>query len=252
MTGSSSGPTACRCPGLRRTWSVRPSCDAPDRDLVLRDVSFHIGPGEHIGIVGTDREPADLLLAALDGEAVVPAGALSVRGHVISLRSISAGLEPSLSVQDNMSLFGAFLGCHVPAVEARRVDLLGVIGLAERGEEPLHAVGAAAAQRLALAVAFECTQPDLLLVGELPVLGDVAFASWLRGRAAHLRNCGTSVVQVVHDPAGLFIEPVRILRFEGDRLALAGHAESVIETLQLRQLGFRPAGSGWRSEGGRQ
>lgn len=222
----------------------------PDHEVVLHDISFHVDRGDPVGIVGADPGAGNLVLAALAGEDVLVSGALTVRGHAVALRSVGAGLEPSLSVGDNVALLGAFLGGHVPAVEARREDILGVVGLGHRADAPLQEVGAEAVTRLALAVAFECVRADLLLIGDLPVIGDADFRAWVRARAAGLRAASTAVIQVAHDPAGLLIDPTRLLWIEGGRLRSNGHAASVAEAVRLDRLGFAVAGSGWRSHEG--
>ena len=186
-------------------------------------------------------------MAALAGEDVLVSGALTVRGHTVCLRTIGSGLEPGLSVRDNVPLLGAFLGGHVPAVVALREEILSVVGLRHRADAPLQEVGAEAVARLALAVTFECVRADLLLIGYLPVIGDADFRAWVRARAAGLRAAGTAVIQVAHDPAGLLIDPTRLLWIEGGRLRSNGHAESVAEAVRLDRLGFTVARSGWRS-----
>lgn len=218
----------------------------PAEEAVLRDLFFHVNRGDAVALLSEQPRAATLLLDTLSGHLAPLDGELTVRGDTLSLASLSAGLEPGLTVEENALVLGAFLGGHVPSLEAALPELLETVGLAGLTDRPLHQAGAEAVVRLGLGVGLTCRQPAVLLIGDLPLVGDSTFLDWARGQLTALLAGGTAVVQIVRDRVGLLVEPRRALWLEAGGLRAAGHAASVFEEARLAQLGYRSVAGGWQ------
>ena len=56
-------------------------CRVPGGDVLLRDVSFRVGDGEHVALVGANGAGKTTLLKLLAGLSRPTAGSASVAGH---------------------------------------------------------------------------------------------------------------------------------------------------------------------------
>jgi ABC-type polysaccharide/polyol phosphate transport system ATPase subunit len=222
-------------PGMERLADGGGPPDPP----VLADLSFHISSGESVAILSEDPVAAYLLLQALAGRAP-HAGRLSICARPVLLFEVGRAFEPGLSVEENVVLLGTHLGCHTDQMAGRLDELVERAGMAQSRRAPLSDQGAQGAARVALTVALECANPQLLLV-ELPRIEDPAFADWARGRIAQMRQDGMAVVQWVRDQSELLSPAIRTMWLRDRCLWAFGHADSIFEADRLERLGFQPA-----------
>lgn len=232
-----------RDPGRRRI--EVPAELARHDDHVLRGVSMHLERRDSLAVLCRDRTEGEHLLGLLAGDDLVVSGRFDRRGTVASLLRASEALDRHLDVADNAALLGAFLGANVSSVLARLDELLGECEIGHLADAPLHSLSAAQVTALVLDVAFCSVGSEIVLLGELPSLPDGAVKDRLRARCDELWARGSTLVQVVADPAALLIRPNRAAWVEDGTLRCVGHAPSVFEAAALQQIGFRPAGRGW-------
>ncbi len=234
---------------------MRETADEPDlppgveragrpEELQLEDLWFHVRRGELLAL-HVEPNAGSLLLSALGGLVRPSAGSLHVGGPAILLSALGDGLEQQLTVAENVLLFAAFLGCHVPET-SRRLDELGSLAaiLPWMGSA-LSDTPPAVAARIALTVSLACAQPSVLLIDRLPALEDTGFQTWARTRAAELLAGGMAIVQVTGETDGALVPPARMLWIEGRTVRCCGHAASVSAAAWRRRLdpdshGYRP------------
>jgi ABC-type nitrate/sulfonate/bicarbonate transport system ATPase subunit len=209
--------------------------DYADAGRVLGPVSFEIGRGELLVVVGPSGGGKSTLLRCLAGLEQPDAGEIrwvAGRGE-IGVVFQEPRLMPWLDVAANVG-FGLRGGRT--AVRSRVDELLRLVDLTGAGERLPKQLSGGMAQRAALARGL-ATDPDLLLLDEPFSALDPANRSRLQ---AHLRSLqsrlGTTMVLVTHDVA----EAVRL----GDRiLVLGGRPGRLIATLPGSETGATEAGA---------
>lgn len=199
---------------------------------ILHDVTFAVGRGETVAIVGASGSGKSTLLGLLAGLDVPSTGTVRIRGRDIfaldedqraGLRGEAVGfvfqsfqLLPALTALDNVMLPLELAG----KPDAREIarPWLERVGLGERlGHYPKHLSGGEQ-QRVALARAF-APDPALLLADEPTGNLDAATGAAIIELMFELnRERGTTLILVTHDEA-LASRCGRVLRMEAGRLS---------------------------------
>jgi FkbM family methyltransferase len=205
---------------------------APDRPpgqrelAAVHDVAVHVRSGQMLGVVG-DPDAGSLLVDALAGLAAPLAGELSLNGRMVALNGLEHGLEPELSVAENIVIFGAYVGCDAAAVSAQIDQIARVARVWDVLDRPLADAPPGSAARLAIVIALEHAQPELLLVSGLEPFPGGSFATWCAERVEGLLHSGMAIVQAAPSAAQLLHPPTRLLLLRDGRAAACGHPASV-------------------------
>ncbi len=207
---------------------------------ILQDVSFSVGAGESVAVVGASGSGKSTLLGLLAGLDVPTAGSVRIRevdlfsldedaraalrGDAIGFVFQSFQLLPALTALENVMLPLELAGTH----GAREIagQWLERVGLGGRIRHyPKHLSGGEQ-QRVALARAF-AAGPALLLADEPTGNLDAATGAAIIDLIFTLnREAGTTLILVTHDEA-LANRCQRILRMQAGRLEEAGVAVRV-------------------------
>lgn len=146
---------------------------------VLKDITFHLEPGGFLAVVGPSGSGKTTLLGLLAGLDRPTRGRVVLDGTDLAvldedararLRRAKVGfifqsfqLIPTLTAQENVQVPLELAGHSGAALIAR--DLLGRVGLAERGHHYPTQLSGGEQQRVAIARAFS-TQPRILFADE--------------------------------------------------------------------------------------
>jgi len=179
----------------------------------IRDVTFSIGPGEGVALLGANGTGKSTLLRAVAGVLPADAGGVETRGRVAALLSIDAGLMPTLTGRENGRLLGVLAG--LSRRQARR-SLAGIqerTALGDEFDHPVSSYSQGMRARLGFAVADQIV-PDVLLLDEVHEAID-------------------------HDSRALVEERARAILRGGGILIAAGHDHTLLERLCNRALLLR-------------
>jgi ABC-type branched-subunit amino acid transport system ATPase component len=163
----------------------------------LKDVSFSVGPGQSLGIVGHNGSGKSTLLKLLTGILKPTQGEVKMKGRVGALIEVGAGFHPDLSGRENIFLNGSILGLSRREIERKFDDIVAFAGLEKFVDTPVKRYSSGMYMRLGFAVAAH-TDPDILLIDEVLAVGDTFFQ---RKCLRHLENFvkkGGAVVFVSH------------------------------------------------------
>ena len=84
----------------------------------LDDVSFAVGRGECVGILGTNGSGKSTLLQIVAGTMRPTSGEVRVRGRVAALLELGAGFAPDFTGRENALMSARLLGCTEAQAQA--------------------------------------------------------------------------------------------------------------------------------------
>jgi len=181
----------------------------------LRECSLTIRRGEFVAVIGPSGSGKSTLLhilACLDRPtggryllrgvdvSELPDGRLAlIRNRFLGMVFQSFNLLPTLRAWQNVALPLSYRG--VPKAERRRraLEMLERVGLAERATHYPFELSGGEEQRVAIARAL-VTEPELLLADEPTGNLDSRAQEEFMSIMAQLRQAGTTIVMVTHNP----------------------------------------------------
>lgn len=204
----------------------------------LHDVSFTIGKGETVGIVGKNGSGKSTLLQLICGTLTPTSGQVETRGRIAALLELGSGFNPEFTGIENVYLNGAVLGLDRQEIEARLDDILAFADIGDFIRQPVKTYSSGMAVRLAFAVQT-VVDPDIFIVDEALAVGDEKFQRKCFARLEELKARGTSILFVSHSaPSVKELCDKALLLNEGQKL-LYGEAAEVVKNYQ--RLIYAPA-----------
>jgi lipopolysaccharide transport system ATP-binding protein len=195
----------------------------------VRDVSFTIGQGEAIGVIGRNGAGKSTLLKLLSRVTKPTEGRAGIRGRVGTLLEVGTGFHPELTGRDNIFLSGTILGMTYAEVAGKFDEIVAFAEIGDFIDTPVKRYSSGMYVRLAFAVA-SFLEPEILIVDEVLAVGDAAFQRKSLGRlneAAHQH--GRAVLFVSHNLQAIRTFCSRVLLIEKGRLVFDGPAQEGIE-----------------------
>jgi lipopolysaccharide transport system ATP-binding protein len=168
-----------------------------ERFYALKGVTFQMGRGECVAVVGANGAGKSTLLNLVAGLVPPERGTVSVNGRVAALLELGSGFHPDLTGAENVRLNAALLGIGRKQMEAFYAAIVDFAELADFMEEPIRTYSSGMVMRLAFAVAVN-VDPDVLLIDEVLAVGDSAFQAKCFARILQFRERGKSMLCVSH------------------------------------------------------
>lgn len=200
----------------------------PER-RVLEDLSFEVGAGEALGLLGRNGSGKTTLLRLLAGLLRPAAGGVEVAGRPAVVTDRMPFLEP-LTARAN--LLGTLALRGRPASEASEASaqLLRSFGLDAEADRPVEEFSLGMRRRLGLAEGF-AADSDLLLLDE-PTMGlDPAGRELLIEMLARRTSGGTSSVVATNDAEFARRACTRVLLLHRGKIVAMGSPEELIADL---------------------
>lgn len=194
----------------------------------LRDVSFEVGPGEVLGVVGANGAGKSTLLRMVGGLGRPSEGRVSVDGRIGALLELGAGFFGDLTGRENALLSGVVSGLLRREVEERMDDIVAFAGLTEFIDEPVRRYSSGMSIRLAFSVAVH-VEPEILLVDEFLSVGDLAFQAKCLDRIQEMRSSGCAIILVSHGMGSIRDLCHRAIWLRAGRVHAQGAAREVAE-----------------------
>ena len=76
----------------------------------LKDVTFNVKKGEHLGIVGLNGAGKSTLLKVIAGVLKPTEGSVQSKGKIVPLLELGAGFDKQYTGAENIYLYGSLLG----------------------------------------------------------------------------------------------------------------------------------------------
>ncbi len=195
----------------------------------LRDVSFDIGEGEVVGIIGRNGAGKTTLLKVLSRITEPTSGQARVRGRVGALLEVGAGFHYELTGRENVFLNGAILGMRRREIYKRFDDIVAFAEVEPFIDTPVKRYSSGMVVRLAFAVAAHL-DPDVLVVDEVLAVGDAAFQKKCLGRMGEVGTSGRTILFVSHNMGSIRSLCQRALVLDSGGVVFDGSAGDAVAT----------------------
>jgi ABC-type polysaccharide/polyol phosphate transport system ATPase subunit len=200
----------------------------PVKDIwSLRDVSFSVGDGEALGIVGRNGAGKSTILKILAGITAPTLGVSRTRGRVAALLEVGTGFHPELTGRENIYLNGAVLGLSRAEITRRFDQIVDFSGVERFLDTPVKRYSSGMYLRLAFSVAAHL-EPDVLVVDEVLAVGDADFQRKCIERMQEAEGEGRTLVFVSHDLDALSRLCRRSLWLDAGQVRASGPTEGVV------------------------
>jgi ABC-type polysaccharide/polyol phosphate transport system ATPase subunit len=164
----------------------------------LRDVSFSVGRGETVGLIGHNGAGKTTLLKLINGLIKPTTGRIQVSGSLRALIALDAGFNPILTGRENVKVASAVLSTREREARHRLDEIVAFSELGDFIDTPVRSYSSGMLARLGFSIAVHM-QPDILLVDEVLAVGDLNFAIKCHRKIKEFRDNGGSIVLVSHN-----------------------------------------------------
>ena len=166
----------------------------------LRNVSFSVGRGETIGILGRNGSGKSTLLQIIAGTLASTSGDIKTNGVLTALLELGSGFNPEFTGRDNVYLNGTILGLSREQMDNHFDNIASFADIGLHLDQPVKTYSSGMVVRLAFAVQA-CISPQILIVDEALSVGDEKFQRKCFDYIERLRGNGCSILLVTHSTA---------------------------------------------------
>jgi ABC-type polysaccharide/polyol phosphate transport system ATPase subunit len=194
----------------------------------LRNVSFEIGRGETVGLIGRNGSGKSTALKLIAGVMAPSEGEVFVSGRISPLIELGAGFHPDLTGRENVHLNAAILGMTTAETREQFQAIVDYAELQEFIDTPVKRYSSGMYMRLGFAVAVH-SNPEILLVDEVLSVGDQHFQEKCMAKMHEFQASGTTIVFVSHglDAVQKFCD--RVILLDGGHLIDDGDPATVVQ-----------------------
>jgi lipopolysaccharide transport system ATP-binding protein len=197
----------------------------------LSGVSFEIGRGETVGIIGRNGSGKSTLLQIICGTLQPTSGTVEVNGRIAALLELGAGFNPEFTGRENVFLNASILGVPRKEMEWRFDDIARFADIGSFMDQPVKTYSSGMYVRLAFATAIN-VDPDILIVDEALSVGDEAFQRKCFARIEDIKDKGGTILFVSHAAQTIIQLCTRAMLFDAGEMILEGRPKAVIGQYQ--------------------
>jgi ABC-2 type transport system ATP-binding protein len=233
-------PGEIRAEHASRRFTIRPQHARTLKELVvtrgrgrsrevwaLRDVSFSVGRGEAVGLVGRNGSGKTTLLKLIAGIMKPSTGRVAAAGRIGSLLELGAGFHLDFTGRENIYLNGSILGLSRRGVRQHLDEIVAFAELDRFIDVPVRTYSSGMAMRLGFAIAAHM-EADVLLLDEVFAVGDEAFQRKCFGRIFEFKQQGGTILFVSHNAAAVEQLCERAVLLRAGRVAFDGPTHQAI------------------------
>lgn len=193
----------------------------------LKDVSFEVGKGEAVGIIGRNGAGKSTLLKILSRITEPTMGRVILRGRVASLLEVGTGFNLELTGRENIYLNGSILGMRKAEIDKRFDEIVQFAEIEKFLDTPVKRYSSGMYVRLAFAVAAHL-EPEILLVDEVLAVGDAQFQKKCLGKMQDVSHQGRTVFFVSHNMGAVNVLCSSAFLLSEGEMIVSGNVEDVV------------------------
>jgi ABC-2 type transport system ATP-binding protein len=194
----------------------------------LRDVSFSVGEGEAVGLVGANGGGKSTLLKLIAGVLIPDEGSVRVNGGVAPMIEVTGGFVGDLTARDNIALTAGLHGLSKRQINEKFDEIVDFAEVREFLDMPFRHFSSGMKVRLGFSVVTSLNEP-IVLVDEVLAVGDRAFREKCYARMEAMLSGGKTLFLVSHSEGDLRRFCTRGLFLSGGGLVADGTVDEAIE-----------------------
>ncbi|MFK8068824.1 MAG: ABC transporter ATP-binding protein [Gammaproteobacteria bacterium] len=208
-----------------------------DEFWALNDISFDVGRGETIGIVGRNGSGKSTLLQIICGTLSPSGGAVETNGRIAALLELGSGFNPEFTGRENVYMNAAVLGLSKEEISKCFDDIVNFADIGPFINQPAKTYSSGMMMRLAFAVAIH-TDPQILIIDEALSVGDEVFQRKCFSRIEAIKKKGATILFVSHS-GGTVVELCdKAILLDGGEMLIMDQPKRVIAEYQ--KLAYAP------------
>ncbi len=195
---------------------------------VLKDVSFDVGAGEVVGLIGQNGAGKSTLLKIISRTLKPSNGRVTSGAKISSILELGMGFHGDLTGRQN-----AYQSCSLMGYSKEQIDeiIAYIEDFAEIGEYfdyPVRIYSSGMQMRLAFSV-VTANRPDILIIDEALSVGDVYFQHKSFDKIKEFKSLGTTLIIVSHDSGAIKSICDRVILLEKGQILKDGEPEAVLD-----------------------
>lgn len=199
----------------------------------LKNVSFSINAGDHVGILGLNGAGKSTLLKALAGVLKPTEGTVMTKGRIVPLLELGAGFDRQYTGAENIYLYGAVLGYSRKFINSKFDEIVAFSELEDFIHVPVKNYSSGMKSRLGFAVAT-AMQADILILDEVLAVGDAKFKKKCEDKLQEMFSSGTTVLFVSHSLSQVKKLCDKAILLEHGRVAAYGKTGRIAQLYERR------------------
>ncbi len=163
----------------------------------LQDITFNVGRGEVVGIIGQNGSGKSTLLKILASVVSPTSGYYECNGRVTALLELGGGFNMELTGVENIYYLGAIQGYPKKEMVKRIDQILDFADIGEYAFQPVKTYSSGMYVRLAFSMAINI-DPDILITDEALSVGDIRFQQKCYRKIREFKDKGKTILICTH------------------------------------------------------
>ena len=201
----------------------------------LKDVSFNIGKGEVVGLIGSNGAGKSTLLKVVSGVMKPTKGKVEVHGVISPMIELGAGFDGNLTARENIYLNGAILGYSKEFLDDKFDDIVEFSELKDFLDVPVKNFSSGMTAKLAFSIAT-IVNPEILIVDEILSVGDIKFQEKSKKKMMEMIKGGTTVLYVSHSLESIKDLCTKVVWLEHGKVVKMGDTKEICDEYYKAQM----------------
>lgn len=201
----------------------------------LKDVSFNIGKGEVVGLIGSNGAGKSTLLKVVSGVMKPTKGKVEVKGVISPMIELGAGFDGNLTARENIYLNGAILGYSKEFLDDKFDEIVEFSELKEFLDVPVKNFSSGMTAKLAFSIAT-IVNPEILIVDEILSVGDIKFQEKSKKKMMEMIKGGTTVLYVSHSLESIKDLCTKVVWLEHGKVVKMGDTNKICDDYYKEQM----------------
>jgi ABC-2 type transport system ATP-binding protein len=193
----------------------------------LDEVSFSVDKGQVLGIIGLNGSGKSTLLKTISGIYKPDLGTIEINGTMAPILQIGSGLQPQLSLHENIIIFGMLLGLTKSEIQNKVTEILDFADLTKFAETKLKHLSSGMKMRLAFSTTLQI-KADIILLDEVLAVGDALFKKKCNNVFNSFKKEGKTILFTTHNLNSLTELCDNVLFLHKGKSIMIGTPEEVI------------------------